>query len=333
MLYYGESPRQWRYRQPRLSHIPTVLHNQRSPSPSSPINPRPSIPKTETRILVPSHEHFSPDLVHRRNIEITDGTKIAGPIADGTTAQATAQTTAYTTAQTTSQTTSQTTATELTEATPNTVEPPLVLPLPSLSLLSPERLMDLSCLASEMDLGAYSTTSPAFNSWLRKYPEILAEGSQLARRLEIRLPSTTRPHSLKSYAKMFIKAMPTPYHDAIGQNMISQTLFSVRTAVGCDPRAIGLRVGNSEFRGFGGHVYDGRLSRFAAKIPDLALLPNGKEFPTVATEVGFTESWQHLLEDAQLWLYGTYGTTMSVLLFVLHEGRYIPSFVTSTSIG
>ena len=317
MLYYGGSRKQWRCNQSRAPHIPTILQNQRSVSPGSLTHLRSGILKPALPILVPSHTHVAPAPADMRDIEGTQSVKIAGPIADETTAQTTAQTNP----QTTAQTTAPTIATAFAGAVANTVEPPLSLSLPLLSLLSPERLMDLSCLASEMNLGAYLTTCPAYFTWLRKYPEILEEGSRLACRLEMRVPSTTRPNSPTSCAKMFIKAMPTPYHDAITHNMISQTLSSVRTALGCDAHAIGLRVGHSEFNGFGGPWYDGRLSRMAAKIPDFEFLPKGKKFPTVATEVGFTETWQHLLEDAQLWLYGTYDTTMAVLLFALHEGQ------------
>ncbi|KAF8439565.1 hypothetical protein BGX38DRAFT_1207454 [Terfezia claveryi] len=309
MLFHGESTTQFRLRQQaRLPHTPTGLHTLRTPAHNTLLQPGQGVSKYETARLVPGE---AGRCLNTGEIDATQAVKIEKPICTETTAS--------------------TTAVPLTGTTLNTVEPPPSIQLPPLSLLSPERLQDLSCLASEMDLSAYSTTSAAYFRWLRKYPEILSEESRLTRHLDIRVPSSTSSNSAEACAKMFIKAMPSPYHDAIGQNMSAQTVLSVQRAVGCSPQSIGLRVGASEFKGFGGPVYDGRLSRVATKTPDLALLPKEKRFPTVATEVGFTETWQHLLEDAQLWLYGTYGNTMSVLLFVLHEGARVKHYIVGTS--
>ena len=160
-----------------------------------------------------------------------------------------------------------------------------------------------STLVSCHGLGTRARGHPSFragrgyqmvDSWLFKYPKLLSEDSHFNRSFEI---------SDGASAKLCIKAMPTPYHDAVGRYMHSQTTNSVGTAYGRDPNGIGLWFSNPEFNGFGGPMYDGLIAPFMKKTPDFATLPKENEFPSVATEVGFTQTWRELFEDAKLWLY------------------------------
>ncbi|RPB20008.1 hypothetical protein L211DRAFT_852718 [Terfezia boudieri ATCC MYA-4762] len=71
------------------------------------------------------------------------------------------------------------------------------------------------------------------------------------------------------------------------------------------------------FRNFEGYSSD--LSPDSSKTPDMAILPTASDFPTFTVEVGFTEQWPLLLEDARLFLTGTGGTTKFVVLIKLSE--------------
>jgi len=51
----------------------------------------------------------------------------------------------------------------------------------------------------------------------------------------------------------------------------------------------------------------------------MAIVPTASDFPTFAVEVGFSEQWPLLLEDARLFLTGTGGTTKFVVLIKLSE--------------
>jgi len=53
------------------------------------------------------------------------------------------------------------------------------------------------------------------------------------------------------------------------------------------------------------------------KIPDAGLLPRGRKWPTLAIEVGYSESYEKLLEDATLLLEGSEGKIGLVILVKL----------------
>lgn len=193
--------------------------------------------------------------------------------------------------------------------------PPLI-PLPD---LSPDRLLYLSALGSEANIAPYQISLSNYHRWLEHYPSLYSESGNLRRRFQC-CRSPYRASNGEHIVSLNIKAMPSAYHDAIGRYVSRQTSKEVERVTG-DPDDLGLSVGTSmEFVGFEGEQYDDLLAPTAAKVPDCAILPAKAEFPTVAVEVGFSESWEDLLSDAHLWLHGTKHETKAVLLFLLQEG-------------
>jgi hypothetical protein len=49
-------------------------------------------------------------------------------------------------------------------------------------------------------------------------------------------------------------------------------------------------------------------------VPDALLFPDGRQWPTICVEIGYTEPYQKLLEDASLLLEGSKGRIGLVIL-------------------
>ncbi|KAI5781976.1 hypothetical protein DFH27DRAFT_580010 [Peziza echinospora] len=124
-----------------------------------------------------------------------------------------------------------------------------------------------------------------------------------------------------------IRGPATPYHDAVANYVAQKTDQRVAEAFARSGRAdVAARAQsqvmvecNSRFDGFASAAHT-EMGYTRVKQPDLAFLPaDGGMFPTVVIEVGFSQTWASLLEDAKLFLLGTGGVTTLVLLVKLVE--------------
>ncbi|KAI5781985.1 hypothetical protein DFH27DRAFT_616388 [Peziza echinospora] len=111
-----------------------------------------------------------------------------------------------------------------------------------------------------------------------------------------------------------VKYMASPVHNIVG-DFFTQATYDSRAARTARATS-GLRIGMHEFRGFSGVAGLGAL---ASKTPDFCVRPRDSRFPTLAVEVGWSESLPKLVADANLFLTGTGGVTKFVVLVRLVE--------------
>lgn len=121
--------------------------------------------------------------------------------------------------------------------------------------------------------------------------------------------------------------MPTPEHDAI-QGLFERGIssFSRTHALSDDERGLFAIKAGTDVNAFGGSHHG------SCKRADLSIVPqqpidddiegdeplNG-DFPSIAVEVGFSEDYDGLLADMELWLRGSAGRVRVVVLVNLEE--------------
>ncbi|KAF8423961.1 hypothetical protein BGX38DRAFT_1279513 [Terfezia claveryi] len=199
-------------------------------------------------------------------------------------------------------------------------------PLLPIADLSPDNLRYLSILANEVQIASYHIRLSDYHKWIEQYPALCSETGNLHQHFQCRRLPHQNHDGNEPMVSLNIKTIPSAYHDVIGRDVSRQTRKNIEQAIG-DPYELRLSIGNTmEFVGFEGDEYDDLLAPTAKKVPDCAILPASAEFPSVAIEVGFSESWEDLLSDAHLWLHGTKDETKAVLLFVLREGTHVDTY-------
>jgi hypothetical protein len=112
--------------------------------------------------------------------------------------------------------------------------------------------------------------------------------------------------------------MPSPVHESItsiftrGFNVAQESLpYPLRTRI--------TAVANEEYNGFGGQ-YSG-----SNKTPDLAVNfedANGSIEPKFVLEVGFSETYDDLVQDARMWLEGRNDVSVFVLASLEETPKY-----------
>jgi len=208
------------------------------------------------------------------------------------------------------------------------VEVPFALvKLPALQDLTPTILRTLISSDYGSDVVYPNVSSDQYEAWLRTFPELLEANSH-----DTRLIYFTHAYTLVrdasgqtavSVPSLIVKCMPSPWHEACSSYIMSEAIQGVARISPGGLRNLGLRCrANWEFSNFTPSCDAGsQLSRTAKKIPDVAFGRLSDSFPTLAVEVGFSELWPSLLEDARLFLTATENVTKVVLLIKLVEQK------------
>lgn len=171
-----------------------------------------------------------------------------------------------------------------------------------------------------------NVSSDEYEAWLRTFPELLEANTH-----DARLNYFTHAYTLVkdtggqtiSIPSLIVKCMPSPWHEACSSYIMSEAIQGVARISPGGLRKLGLRCrANWEFSNFTPKCDTGsQLSRTAKKIPDVAFGRLSDNFPTLVVEVGFSELWPSLMEDARLFLTGTENVTKVVLLIKLMEQK------------
>ena len=118
--------------------------------------------------------------------------------------------------------------------------------------------------------------------------------------------------------KLTTQCAPSPVHE----NLVSTVFTAFTTAVGGLPLLIRSSISvvtGDEFTAFKG-AYS-----FSKRIPDLAIKSTNDKGDTdikFALEVGLSETYEELLEDARLWLEGTSTVSMVLIIKLEENPRY-----------
>lgn len=114
----------------------------------------------------------------------------------------------------------------------------------------------------------------------------------------------------KPTSTLIIQCMPSPVHESI-TSIFTRGFIAAQESL---PGQLSSRIStaaNRDFRGFGGH-YTG-----SNKTPDLAVQfknDAGNREIKFVLEVGFSETYEDLLQDAKLWLEGKHEVSVVVLV-------------------
>ncbi|KAI5780242.1 hypothetical protein DFH27DRAFT_529781 [Peziza echinospora] len=128
---------------------------------------------------------------------------------------------------------------------------------------------------------------------------------------------------------VLLRAPGSPYHNAVGNHIMSN-MSAALDAVGVPNRDGLFTCVIDEPFYLSALPHDDCQTR--TKQPDLAIIPTPEVattecadiFPTVVFEVGFSQGWESLMEDARLFLMGTGGVTTLVVLVKLDENPKTP---------
>ncbi|KAI5781983.1 hypothetical protein DFH27DRAFT_283869 [Peziza echinospora] len=137
-----------------------------------------------------------------------------------------------------------------------------------------------------------------------------------------------------------VKCAPSAHHDAVGTYIAETAQSTIREALLQGGWAGGSRKSKdtgikcheqSHFTGFSSPPGGPTLNSSRTTAPHVAFIPKiqpgqssgpsaaAESFPTVAVEVGFWQTWEWLVEDARLFLLGTGGLTMVVVVVRVTE--------------
>jgi hypothetical protein len=61
---------------------------------------------------------------------------------------------------------------------------------------------------------------------------------------------------------------------------------------------------------------------FSKKTPDISIYPHGRPLPTVAPEVGYSESYEDLVSDADHLLKDSYGS-IGLMILIKHKSKML----------
>ncbi|KAF8429483.1 hypothetical protein BGX38DRAFT_1232996 [Terfezia claveryi] len=144
-----------------------------------------------------------------------------------------------------------------------------------------------------------------FEHWLSLYPELENDRNRENNWLRYMHAEVSIDQGV-SVPGLIVKCMPSAYHDSCSTFLIEETI------------AFGLSCfTNTAFHNFTN--YASNLSSTTGKTPDMVIVVGDLRFPTIAIEVGFSEQWALLLEDARLFLIGMRGITKFIVLIHLAE--------------
>ncbi|KAG0137907.1 hypothetical protein HOY82DRAFT_535235 [Tuber indicum] len=159
-----------------------------------------------------------------------------------------------------------------------------------LSVLSMEEIFRLQDII-EGQLNLNGISSEKVSKWERKHPGVM-ENKKIRQEFNFLNQS------------FIIKCSPLPTHEALAQFFTESILGSLFEQFGAkEPRGLVRRRFLWEI---------GEDSRCLRELP-------GTDFPTVVCEAGWSERFEALLDDAQLWLLHTSGQTRAVILVSFTE--------------
>ncbi|RPA92253.1 hypothetical protein L873DRAFT_1794341 [Choiromyces venosus 120613-1] len=115
--------------------------------------------------------------------------------------------------------------------------------------------------------------------------------------------------------RFIIKCMPTATHDSLQAFFMQNVFGALAEKVGFS-QAMGLVNINSGTT-FGG--FKGDWTGSSEKQPDAYVKLTGSKFPAVVCEAGWSETLEHLMADARLWLLHTGGITRIVIVVCITE--------------
>ncbi|KAL1965263.1 hypothetical protein VTN77DRAFT_5865 [Rasamsonia byssochlamydoides] len=121
-----------------------------------------------------------------------------------------------------------------------------------------------------------------------------------------------------STSNLVIKLMPTPVHDAIVP-IFMNGFFRARDDLPEDIKWSATLSTNENFNDFAGE-YSG-----SQKVTDLNFMvedASGTDQPRFILEIGHSETYEELLEDAKLWLNGNHNVSVVVLVKLIETPAY-----------